>query len=112
MKIFKHILDDVFAGLPDPPVVHQIPSARTRGFDVELVLKQKCMDKGLVSHEPWIERCKQLYNISKVHHGKTGVKKLPWTGNITVNKYNIVVQTFSPSVLSVSAILTGSIAPR
>lgn len=71
MKIFKHILDDVFAGLPDPPVVHQIPSARTRGFDVELVLKQKCIDKGLMSHEPWIERCKQLYNISKVHHGKT-----------------------------------------
>ena len=70
MKIFKHILDDVFAGLPEAPTVHQIPSARSRGFDVELVLKQKCVDKGLVAHDPWIERCKQLYNISKVHHGK------------------------------------------
>ncbi|XP_052708586.1 uncharacterized protein LOC128183562 isoform X10 [Crassostrea angulata] len=69
MKIFKHILNDIFAGLPDPPTVHQIPSARSRGFDVELVLKQKSVDKGLVAHDPWIERCKQLYNISKVHHG-------------------------------------------
>lgn len=70
MKIFKHILNDIFAGLPDTPTVHQIPSARSRGFDVELVLKQKSVDKGLVAHDPWIERCKQLYNISKVHHGK------------------------------------------
>lgn len=69
-KVFKNILDDVFTGLPDAPPPKNTFSARSRGMDVELALKQKAVEKGLSAHEPWISRCKQLYETSQVYHGK------------------------------------------
>ena len=62
-KVFKNILDDVFTGLPDTPSLKNTNcSARSRGID-------KAVDKGLSAHDPWIGRCKQLYEISQVYHG-------------------------------------------
>ncbi|XP_052089132.1 uncharacterized protein LOC127725852 isoform X10 [Mytilus californianus] len=68
-KVFKNILDDVFTGLPDAPQLKNTHSARSRGIDIELALKHKAVDKGLSAHDPWISRCKQLYEISQVYHG-------------------------------------------
>jgi hypothetical protein len=69
-KVFKNILDDVFTGLPDTPSLKNTNcSARSRGIDIELSLKHKAVDKGLSAHDPWIGRCKQLYEISQVYHG-------------------------------------------
>lgn len=69
-KVFKNILDDVFTGLPDAPQLKNTHSARSRGIDIELALKHKAVDKGLSAHDPWISRCKQLYEISQVYHGR------------------------------------------
>ena len=70
VKLFKTIVEDVFAGLPEPPNVTQLQSAKSRGIDIEVSLKQKAQDKGLIAHDAWIAKCKQLHNISQVHHGK------------------------------------------
>ncbi|KAJ8314952.1 hypothetical protein KUTeg_007102 [Tegillarca granosa] len=69
MKTFKSIMDDVFAGLPEPPQMSQAPSARSRGFDIEISIKHKAVDKGLIAHKAWVNKCVQLYNISQVHSG-------------------------------------------
>ncbi|OWF37572.1 Dynein heavy chain 5, axonemal [Mizuhopecten yessoensis] len=70
VKLFKAVLDDVFAGLPEPPSnLSQIQSAKSRGADIDVSLKHKVADKGLVAHDPWMTKCKQLFNISQVHNG-------------------------------------------
>ena len=70
MAIFKNILKDVFANLPESPFIPPAHSARSRGFDIEAALEKKALEKGLVPHKPWINKCMQLFNISHVHHGK------------------------------------------
>lgn len=70
LPIFKNIVKDTFAALPEPPPVIGAISARTRGFDIDLALETKAKDRGLIPHKPWLSKCNQLYNLSSVHHGK------------------------------------------
>ncbi|KAL4232681.1 hypothetical protein ACF0H5_007369 [Mactra antiquata] len=69
MQIFKNIIKDTFAALPDPPPIIGAISARTRGFDIDLALETKAKDRGLIPHKPWLSKCNQLYNLASVHHG-------------------------------------------
>ncbi|KAL5009692.1 hypothetical protein ScPMuIL_011997 [Solemya velum] len=69
MLIFKNILRDIFAGLPDVPVTAQAHSAKSRGLDIEVALEHKALDKNLIPNKTWLQKCIQLYNISQVHHG-------------------------------------------
>ena len=71
MQIFKNIVRDTFAALPEPPPVIGTISARTRGFDIDQALENKAKERGLIPHKPWLSKCNQLYNLSSVHHGKT-----------------------------------------
>lgn len=70
MLIFKSILRDIFAGLPDVPGTNRTHSAKPRGMDIEVALEHKAMDKNLIPTKLWLQKCMQLYAISQVHHGK------------------------------------------
>ncbi|XP_060567478.1 dynein axonemal heavy chain 5-like [Ruditapes philippinarum] len=69
MQIFKNIVKDTFAALPDSPPVIGTISARTRGFDIDQALENKAKERGLIPHKPWLSKCNQLYNLSSIHHG-------------------------------------------
>ena len=73
MPVFKNILKDTFAGLPDPPPSMATISARTRNYDLDMALDAKAKEKGLVPHKPWLTKCNQLYNLASVHHGKLNI---------------------------------------
>ncbi|CAH1799095.1 unnamed protein product [Owenia fusiformis] len=69
LNIFRHIVRDIFYGLPEPPTTNTAASARTRKFDVEAALEQTASENNLVAHKLWLDKCMQLYNVSQVHHG-------------------------------------------
>ncbi|KAK3577475.1 hypothetical protein CHS0354_032326 [Potamilus streckersoni] len=69
MIIFKSILKDVFAGLPEAPPHSLGQSARSRGIDLEASLETQAAEKNLIPHKPWINKCMQLFSMSQVHHG-------------------------------------------
>jgi len=70
LPIFKSVLKDMFAGLPEPPPATALTiSARTRGVDIEQALETKAKERGLIPHKPWLAKCVQLFNLSNSHHG-------------------------------------------
>ncbi|XP_067674368.1 uncharacterized protein [Haliotis asinina] len=69
MALFKTIVKDCFAGLPDAPLGQPIGSARSRGMDIEAALESKAMDAGLIAHKPWLNKCTQLYSLSQAYPG-------------------------------------------
>lgn len=71
MALFKTIVKDCFAGLPDAPLGQTIGSARSRGIDIESALDNKAMDAGLIAHKPWINKCTQLYSLSQAYPGNS-----------------------------------------
>jgi hypothetical protein len=70
LPIFKQIIKDVFAGLPEPPGgVNTAVSALSRSYDVETALEKTASEYGLIPHKAWRDKCMQLYSISQVHQG-------------------------------------------
>ena len=85
-NLFKAILKDCFANLPNPDGGGKssargrgLPSAKMRGvpsakatrniIDIEPALEGKAMEAGLVAHKPWIAKCQQLYTLSQIYNG-------------------------------------------
>ena len=66
--MFKSIVKDVFAGLPDPGRL-TAQSALIRSADVESALEVVAKERGLVAHRPWLEKCLHLFNVSQVNSG-------------------------------------------
>ena len=71
MGLFKTILKDCFSGLPEPPSVQNITSAKSRGIEIETLLEHKAQDGGLVPSKPFITKCLQLHNLYQAYHGET-----------------------------------------
>ncbi|XP_041355189.1 dynein gamma chain, flagellar outer arm-like isoform X3 [Gigantopelta aegis] len=69
MGLFKTILKDCFSGLPEPPSVQNITSAKSRGIEMETLLENKAQDVGLVPSKPFISKCLQLHNLYQAYHG-------------------------------------------
>ena len=68
--MFRSLVKDVFAGLPDSSKDATAASAHSRSSDVEAALESTATENGYVSHKQWLDKCMQLYNVSQVHHGK------------------------------------------
>ncbi|GFN75495.1 dynein beta chain, ciliary [Plakobranchus ocellatus] len=85
-NLFKAILKDCFANLPNPDAGGKssakgrgLPSAKMRGvpsakparniIDIEPALEGKATEAGLVAHKPWIAKCQQLYTLSQIYNG-------------------------------------------
>lgn len=68
LSLFKTIVKDMFASLPVPPEPKSM-SARVRNSDVEAAIESQAIERGLVAHRPWIDKCLQLYTVSTVSQG-------------------------------------------
>ncbi|XP_053397319.1 dynein axonemal heavy chain 5-like isoform X6 [Mercenaria mercenaria] len=106
MQIFKNIVKDTFAALPEPPPVIGAISARTRGFDIDQALEAKAKERGLIPHKPWLSKCNQLYNLSSIHHGLI-VAGPPGSGKSTCIQTLIDALSSAPKA-SMSRVSSGS----
>uniref|UniRef100_A0A2C9K4Z2 AAA+ ATPase domain-containing protein n=1 Tax=Biomphalaria glabrata TaxID=6526 RepID=A0A2C9K4Z2_BIOGL len=96
--LFKSILKDCFAGLPNSEgqggksagKIRQLGSGKpgtllkldTNAHELEPFLEQKAVDAGLIPHKPLIAKCEQLYLLSQIYNGVI-VAGPPGTGKST-----------------------------
>ncbi|XP_055889445.1 dynein axonemal heavy chain 8-like isoform X4 [Biomphalaria glabrata] len=96
--LFKNILKDCFAGLPNSEgqggksagKIRQLGSGKpgtllkldTNAHELEPFLEQKAVDAGLIPHKPLIAKCEQLYLLSQIYNGVI-VAGPPGTGKST-----------------------------
>ena len=68
LPVFKQIIRDVFAGLPEPPGINTAMSSISH-YDVESAVEKAASEYGLIPHKAWRDKCMQLYNVAQVHQG-------------------------------------------
>ncbi|XP_069461306.1 uncharacterized protein [Ambystoma mexicanum] len=64
LAAFKQIVRDVFAGMYDPSGFRQAPAV-----DLEKAILTDAEENNLSAHSPWVNKVKQLFNLSLVHPG-------------------------------------------
>ncbi|XP_078503742.1 dynein axonemal heavy chain 5-like [Lissotriton helveticus] len=64
LAVLKQIVRDVFAGMYDPSGFRQPPAV-----DLEKAILSEAEEKNLSAHSPWVNKVKQLFNLSLVHPG-------------------------------------------
>ncbi len=64
--IFFSVVKDVFGNISDRTTV----THSKEELEVENILTKNVQEKGLIAHPPWISKATQLYQLSKVYHGK------------------------------------------
>ena len=64
--VFSSIVKDVFARATD----RTTPTMSKEEEEIEAAFTKIVQEKGLVAHPPWVSKAVQLYQLSKVYHGK------------------------------------------
>ncbi|KAJ1151043.1 hypothetical protein NDU88_003830 [Pleurodeles waltl] len=64
LAVLKQIVRDVFAGMYDPSGFRQAPAV-----DLEKAILAEAEENNLSAHSPWVNKVKQLFNLSLVHPG-------------------------------------------